>query len=109
MQCAWASVKPLSVPGMQAGMVSINDFAATYMCQSLPFGGVKESGFGRFAGVEGLRSLCHPVAMCQDRCACASMRFCLCCWGCTACMLITSQPMTSPSSRLFCILGLRAC
>ena len=50
-------------------MVSINDFAATYMCQSLPFGGVKDSGFGRFAGVEGLRSLCHPVAMCQDRCA----------------------------------------
>ena len=54
---------------MQTGMVSINDFAATYMCQSLPFGGVKDSGFGRFAGVEGLRALCHPVAMCQDRCS----------------------------------------
>ena len=26
-------------------MASINDFASTYMCQSLPFGGVKESGF----------------------------------------------------------------
>jgi hypothetical protein len=42
------------------GMTSINDFNATYMCQGLPFGGVKDSGFGRFAGVEGLRALCHP-------------------------------------------------
>ena len=50
-------------------MVTINDFATTYMCQSLPFGGVKESGFGRFAGVEGLRALCVPVAVCRDRCA----------------------------------------
>ena len=48
-------------------MVTINDFATTYMCQSLPFGGVKESGFGRFAGVEGLRALCVPVAVCRDR------------------------------------------
>ena len=49
-------------------MVTVNDFATTYMCQSLPFGGVKHSGFGRFAGVEGLRALCIPVAVCQDRC-----------------------------------------
>lgn len=35
---------------LEAGMSSINDFATTYMCQGLPFGGVKESGFGRFAG-----------------------------------------------------------
>ena len=28
---------------MQAGMTSINDFATTYMCQSLPFGGVKRT------------------------------------------------------------------
>lgn len=52
---------------VQAGMTSINDFATTYMCQSLPFGGVKESGFDRFAGVEGLRGLCVPKAVCEDR------------------------------------------
>ncbi|KDD75327.1 hypothetical protein H632_c742p1 [Helicosporidium sp. ATCC 50920] len=52
---------------MEAGMTSINDFAATYMSQSLPFGGVKHSGFDRFAGVEGLRGLCVPKAVCEDR------------------------------------------
>lgn len=51
----------------QVGMTSINDFATTYMCQSLPFGGVKHSGFGRFGGVEGLRALCVPKAVAEDR------------------------------------------
>lgn len=41
-------------------MTSLNDFATTYMCQSLPFGGVKHSGFDRFAGIEGLRGMCIP-------------------------------------------------
>ena len=54
---------------MQAGMTSINDFATTYMCQSLPFGGVKDSGFDRFAGIEGLRGMCTPKAVCEDRSA----------------------------------------
>ena len=40
---------------LEAGMTTVNDFCATYMAQSLPFGGVKESGFDRFAGIEGLR------------------------------------------------------
>jgi hypothetical protein len=52
-------------------MTSINDFATTYMCQALPFGGVKDSGFDRFAGVEGLRGLCVAKAVCEDRCGCA--------------------------------------
>ena len=52
---------------LEAGMSSINDFATTYMCQSLPFGGVKESGFDRFAGIEGLRGMCVPKAVCEDR------------------------------------------
>ena len=34
---------------LEAGMTSVNDFCSTYMAQSLPFGGVKESGFDRFA------------------------------------------------------------
>ncbi|KAL6990070.1 hypothetical protein U1Q18_015819 [Sarracenia purpurea var. burkii] len=37
------------------------------MCQSLPFGGVKESGFGRFAGVEGLRACCLVKSVVEDR------------------------------------------
>ena len=41
---------------IRAGMTTINDFAANYLVQSMPFGGVGESGFGRFAGIEGLRA-----------------------------------------------------
>ena len=51
---------------LEAGMSSVNDFASTYMAQSLPFGGVKESGFDRFAGVEGLRGCCVPKAVAED-------------------------------------------
>ncbi|KAI9779193.1 MAG: Meiotic Sister-Chromatid recombination aldehyde dehydrogenase [Peltula sp. TS41687] len=54
------------VAGFQAGMVSVNDFAVYYAVQ-LPFGGVKGSGYGRFAGEEGLRSLCNTKAVCRDR------------------------------------------
>lgn len=32
---------------IQAGMFVVNDYASNAMCQSLPFGGVKESGFDR--------------------------------------------------------------
>ena len=52
---------------IRAGMSSINDFATTYLCQSLPFGGVKESGFDKFGGVEGLRGMCYTKAVCEDR------------------------------------------
>ncbi|KAJ5887692.1 hypothetical protein N7495_007733 [Penicillium taxi] len=54
------------VRGIEAGMVSINDFGAYYAVQ-LPFGGVKGSGYGRFAGEEGLRGLCNTKAICRDR------------------------------------------
>ena len=53
----------------QAGMTTINDFATSYMNQSLPFGGVKESGFDKFAGVEGLRGVCLAKSVCEDRCS----------------------------------------
>ncbi|KAF2272952.1 Aldedh-domain-containing protein [Westerdykella ornata] len=51
---------------VKAGMVAVNDFAVTYMVQ-LPFGGVKGSGYGRFAGKEGLRGVCNQKAVTRDR------------------------------------------
>jgi acyl-CoA reductase-like NAD-dependent aldehyde dehydrogenase len=54
------------VSSLHAGMVAVNDFAAYYAVQ-LPFGGMKGSGSGRFAGEEGLRGLCNTKAVCRDR------------------------------------------
>ncbi|CAG7919562.1 unnamed protein product [Penicillium olsonii] len=54
------------VSSISAGMVAINDFGAYYAVQ-LPFGGVRGSGYGRFAGEEGLRGLCNTKAVCADR------------------------------------------
>ncbi|KAK3068511.1 Meiotic Sister-Chromatid recombination aldehyde dehydrogenase [Teratosphaeriaceae sp. CCFEE 6253] len=51
---------------VRTGMVAINDFAVFYAVQ-LPFGGVRGSGYGRFAGEEGLRSLCNVKSVCADR------------------------------------------
>ncbi|KAF2636421.1 ALDH-like protein [Massarina eburnea CBS 473.64] len=51
---------------VKAGMIAVNDFAVTYMVQ-LPFGGVKGSGYGRFAGKEGLRGLCNMKSITRDR------------------------------------------
>jgi hypothetical protein len=50
----------------ETGMLTVNDFASNYLVQSLPFGGCKESGFGRFAGIEGLRGLCLERAILID-------------------------------------------
>ncbi|KAJ1762614.1 Meiotic Sister-Chromatid recombination aldehyde dehydrogenase [Coemansia sp. RSA 1591] len=52
---------------LRAGMTNVNDFGVNYICQSLPFGGVGISGFGRFAGPEGLRALCVEKAFTEDR------------------------------------------
>ncbi|KAF7721778.1 Meiotic Sister-Chromatid recombination aldehyde dehydrogenase [Apophysomyces ossiformis] len=52
---------------LEVGMANVNDFAVNYLCQSLPFGGVGISGYGRFAGPEGLRGLCVPKAVTIDR------------------------------------------
>lgn len=54
------------VKGVKAGMVSVNDFAVYYVVQ-LPFGGMGGSGYGRFAGEEGLRGLCNVKSICRDR------------------------------------------
>ncbi|KAI9249046.1 Aldehyde/histidinol dehydrogenase [Sporodiniella umbellata] len=52
---------------LKVGMANVNDFAVNYLCQGLPFGGVGISGYGRFAGPEGLRGLCVPKAVTIDR------------------------------------------
>lgn len=61
------------VRGIRAGMVAVNDFGATYAVQ-MPFGGMSGSGYGRFAGEEGLRGLCNVKAVCEDRMAWLSVR-----------------------------------
>lgn len=51
----------------RTGMLTVNDYASNYLIQSLPFGGVKESGFGRFGGIEGLRALCLERSIVVDK------------------------------------------
>lgn len=53
------------VRNIKAGMVAVNDFGAYYAC-SMPFGGVKGSGYGRFGGEEGLRGLSNIKSVCED-------------------------------------------
>ncbi|KAJ1658003.1 Meiotic Sister-Chromatid recombination aldehyde dehydrogenase [Dispira simplex] len=52
---------------LRTGMCNVNDFGANYLCQSLPFGGVKASGIGRFAGYEGIRGVCALKTITVDR------------------------------------------
>ncbi|KAI0837942.1 ALDH-like protein [Hypoxylon sp. FL0890] len=61
------------VHGIRAGGVAVNDFAVFYAVQ-LPFGGVGGSGYGRFAGEEGLRGLCNLKSVCEDRFAWLGVR-----------------------------------
>jgi len=44
---------------IESGMCNINDYGLYYMMQDLPFGGCKDSGFGRFNGPEGLHEFCR--------------------------------------------------
>lgn len=48
------------------GMCNLNDFGVNYLVQSLPFGGTKYSGYGRFGGAEGLRECCQLVSLTED-------------------------------------------
>ncbi|KAG0311526.1 Meiotic Sister-Chromatid recombination aldehyde dehydrogenase [Dissophora globulifera] len=52
---------------LRVGMSNLNDFGVNYLCQSLPFGGVGKSGYGRFGGPEGLRAVCHQKSITVDR------------------------------------------
>ncbi|WFC99768.1 Meiotic Sister-Chromatid recombination aldehyde dehydrogenase [Malassezia yamatoensis] len=51
---------------LECGMVNINDFGISYLNQGLPFGGCKDSGFGRFAGPEGLLGVTRTKAKTED-------------------------------------------
>lgn len=52
---------------IRSGMFTANDFGVNYLIQSLPFGGVNESGYDRFAGPEGLRACCLERSIVVDR------------------------------------------
>lgn len=52
---------------IRAGMTTVNDFGVNYLVQALPFGGVKFSGFDRFAGPEGLRACCLTKSVVVDK------------------------------------------
>lgn len=52
---------------LQAGSVVVNDVLSNYATIDAPFGGVKQSGFGRVHGVEGLREMCHRKHVSFDR------------------------------------------
>eukprot|EP00808_Paulinella_micropora_P018777 g75266.t1 len=52
---------------LETGMVNINDFGMVPMIQALPFGGLKESGFGHFGGKEGLQGFSQIKSVVTDR------------------------------------------
>jgi len=52
---------------LKAGSVLINDHITVYGITDLPFGGVKESGFGRVHGTEGLLEFVRPKSVVEDR------------------------------------------
>lgn len=59
---------------LRAGMMNVNDFGLNYLAQSLPFGGVGVSGYGRFAGKEGLRECCLMKSVTSDKFALLGVR-----------------------------------
>lgn len=52
---------------MECGQVMVNDLVAIVGNPALPFGGIKNSGFGRYHGPEGLLSFTHQKAIMVDR------------------------------------------
>lgn len=52
---------------VRAGTVMVNDVLSGYACPEAPFGGVKDSGFGRVHGDEGLRDMCEVRHVNYDR------------------------------------------
>jgi succinate-semialdehyde dehydrogenase/glutarate-semialdehyde dehydrogenase len=54
---------------IQAGSVLVNDVLSNAGCPEVPFGGVKQSGFGRAMGDDALREMCQPKHISVDRVA----------------------------------------
>jgi len=52
---------------IRAGTVMVNDVLLAYAAPEAPFGGVKDSGFGRVHGDEGLRAMCEVRHVNYDR------------------------------------------
>lgn len=52
---------------LRVGGVSINNVMATEANPALPFGGVKQSGFGRYKGEYGLHSFCNVKSVLVDK------------------------------------------
>ncbi len=52
---------------LEAGSVVVNDVLSNYAATEAPFGGVKQSGFGRVHGMDGLRAMCTRKHVSFDR------------------------------------------
>jgi succinate-semialdehyde dehydrogenase/glutarate-semialdehyde dehydrogenase len=52
---------------IQAGSVLVNDVLSNGGCPEAPFGGVKQSGFGRVMGDDSLREMCDVRHISADR------------------------------------------
>jgi acyl-CoA reductase-like NAD-dependent aldehyde dehydrogenase len=52
---------------LRTGAVCINDSLVNFVIADAPMGGVKESGFGRRHGAEGIRKYCHQKTVVVDR------------------------------------------
>ncbi|QRG66869.1 aldehyde dehydrogenase family protein [Brevibacillus choshinensis] len=51
---------------LESGNVCINDVIISYANPHLPFGGVKQSGIGRYRGPSGLQAFTHSVSIIHD-------------------------------------------
>jgi acyl-CoA reductase-like NAD-dependent aldehyde dehydrogenase len=52
---------------LDTGTVCVNDGLVNYIIPDTPMGGVKDSGFGRRHGVEGIRKYCYQKTLVIDR------------------------------------------